>query len=246
MDVPRLEDLPALDAILISHDHYDHLGEATVRGLAHLQPATRWITSLGVGSLLTTWGVRPDRIAELDWTESTRVSSAAGGVCTVTSLPARHFSGRSLRNRFETLWASFVLQGSGPETHRVYYGADSGLWDGFPEIGSRYGPFDLTMLEIGAYNDLWRSIHMGPGGAAEAFRAMGACGLLMPIHWGLFDLALHAWREPIQTMEELATQHGLALFQPAPGKPTDLTRGVAHRSGWWHEGATPNSDNRRR
>jgi L-ascorbate metabolism protein UlaG (beta-lactamase superfamily) len=110
------------------------------------------------------------------------------GAVAVTALPARHFSGRSLFNRFQTLWASFVL--AGPD-HRVFYGADSGEWAGFRDIGEAFGPFDLTMLEIGAFDPLWANIHMGPDGAVRTFRALGGHGLLMPIHWGLFDLALH-------------------------------------------------------
>ena len=190
----RLEDLPPLDAVIISHDHYDHLGAWTVRGLARMesQRRARWITPLGVGSLLRGFGVAKEQITELNWLDEARV-----GAVGIRALPARHFSGRSLFNRFETLWASFAL--TGPE-HRVYYGADSGEWFGFGEIGAAYGPFDLTMLEIGAFNALWADIHMGPEGAVRSFGAMGGGGLLMPIHWGLFDLALHPWLEPIETM----------------------------------------------
>jgi L-ascorbate metabolism protein UlaG (beta-lactamase superfamily) len=225
-----LEDLPQLDAVLLSHDHYDHLGAGTVRQLAKLQPEVRWVTSMGVGAILQGFGVVAKRITELDWTESVCITGASGGMCEVTSLPARHFSGRSTFNRFETLWASFILRGT---DHRVYYGADSGWWGGFSEIGAAYGPFDVTMLEIGAYNDLWKQIHMGPDGAAQAFRDMGAAGLLMPIHWALFNLALHGWRQPIQRLLELAPLDGLKLWSPEPGAPTEVVRGVELRSDWW-------------
>jgi len=225
-----LEELPRLDAVLVSHDHYDHLGEGTVRRLAELPAAAgaQWVTSLGVGAILRRFGVKAGQIEELDWTETVRVAGAKGAECAITSLPARHFSGRSLANRFETLWASLVLRGA---DHSVYFGADSGLWEGFAEIGAAYGPFDLTMLEIGAFNEFWKNIHMGPDGAATAFRAIGGGGLLMPIHWGLFDLALHAWRQPIERLVELAD--GLKLWAPEPGKPTEVVRGVEVRSGWW-------------
>ena len=215
----RLEDMPRLDAVLISHDHYDHLGKGTVKKLARLMPEVRWITSLGVGAELRSFGVKADRITELDWTETAPV----GGI-TVTAVPARHFSGRSLSNRNETLWGSFVL--AGPD-HRVFYGADSGLWDGFRTIGAEYGPFDLTMLEIGAFNELWKDIHLGPDGAVAAFEMLGG-GLLMPIHWGMFDLATHGWREPIERIWEL----GVRVFSPELGKAEEVAE---VRSGWWRE-----------
>ena len=225
-----LQQMPKLDAVLISHDHYDHLGEKTVRRLSVLQPEVRWVTSLGVAPILRRFGVAAERISELDWTQSVQVEGAGGAKLEITSLPSRHFSGRSAFNRFETLWASFLLQGS---EHRVLYGADSGCWEGFGEIGTAYGPFDLTMLEIGAFNELWQQIHMGPDGAMESFRRLGGSGLLMPIHWGLFDLALHGWREPIERIRELADSAGVRLWSPEPGRPTEVVRGVELLSGWW-------------
>lgn len=222
-----VEDLPPIDVVLISHDHFDHLGKETIRKLSAASATlnARWVTSLGVGRDLQGFGVSRAVISELDWTESASIRDF-----TISALPARHFSGRSLLNRFETLWSSFVLRST---RHNVYYGADSGLWNGFAEIGKQYGPFDLTMLEIGAYNELWKSIHMGPDGAAEAFAALGATGLLMPIHWGLFELAPQAWREPIERMTELADARGWKLWSPPPGLPTDVIAGEEHRSNWW-------------
>lgn len=224
-----LEDLPRIDVVLVSHDHYDHLAAGTVRKLSGLQPEASWVTSLGVGAILRRFGARAQRITELNWTDTVRVAGADGAECEITSLPSRHFSGRSF-NRFETLWASFVLRGA---DHKIYFGADSGWWDGFAEIGAAYGPFDLTMLEIGAYNELWKQIHLGPDAAVRAFRAVGGRGLLMPIHWGLFDLGLHAWTQPIERLVEIAEAEGLKLWAPKPGVPTEIVRGVEMRSDWW-------------
>lgn len=218
-----LKDLPSIDAVIISHDHYDHLSAETIRELSQLAALqnARWITPLGVGALLRKFGVAA-RCVELNWMDSTHV-----GLVRVTALPARHFSGRSLFNRFETLWASFAL--AGPQ-HRIYYGADSGEWPGFSEIGERFGPFDLTMLEIGASDPLWAEIHMGPDGAVRSFRALGGHGLFMPIHWGLFDLALHHWTRPI---EKVWSVDGLRLWSPTPGVPSEVIQGEELRSEWW-------------
>ena len=219
-----LKDIPAIDAVIVSHDHYDHLGAGTIRALSQLPVVAnaQWIAPLGVGALLQQLGVPPARCIEMSWMDSTRV-----GPIQVTALPARHFSGRSLFNRFQTLWASFALAGP---AHRVYYGADSGEWEGFREIGRRFGPFDLAMLEIGASNPLWAEIHMGPEGAVRTFRALGGQGLLMPIHWGLFDLALHHWKQPIEAIWPLDE---LKLWSPTPGLPAEVIAGRELRSEWW-------------
>jgi L-ascorbate metabolism protein UlaG (beta-lactamase superfamily) len=243
-----LEQMPELDAVLISHDHYDHLGALTVGRLARASSTARavWVTSPGVGRRLRTFGVPAGRIKELDWTQSTEVAGAGldAGVAEsvrITAWPARHFSGRMPWDRFTTLWGSFVIEG--PQ-HRVFFGADSGWWEGFAEIAAQYPErgeggqrFDLTMLEIGAFHPLWAEIHLGPDGAARAYEAMGGAakaGLLMPIHWGMFNLALHGWREPIDRLGALALRDGLRLWTPEPGVPTEVVEGGGP-SRWWAE-----------
>ena len=218
-----LDLLPPIDLVLLSHDHFDHLGAETVRRLGTLPAAAQaqWVCPKGVGKLLRGFGAPAERVRELDWTESLDV-----GALKLTALPARHFSGRSLFNRFQTLWVSYALAGPG---HRVYYGADSGEWEGFAAIGREYGPFDLTMLEIGAFDPLWADIHMGPEGALRTFQQLGGQGLLMPIHWGLFNLALHGWQQPI---ERMFAEPGVRLWSPEPGRPTDVV-GEELRSEWW-------------
>jgi L-ascorbate metabolism protein UlaG (beta-lactamase superfamily) len=236
-----LEALPKIDVVLISHDHYDHLGAQTVKRLAKVEAVAgaRWVTSLGVGKRLRGFGVQAEKITELDWTESVEVGAlhptgqrlpAGDPGLKVMAWPARHFSGRGLLDRFNTLWSSFVIEGP---RHRVYFGADSGWWEGFGEIAAQYDGFDLTMLEIGAFHPLWSVIHLGPDNAAKAFEAMGSRGLMMPIHWGLFNLALHAWKQPVERMVELADEHGIKLWLPEPGAPTEVVGGVELRSRWW-------------
>ncbi|MDF2188559.1 MBL fold metallo-hydrolase [Paraflavitalea sp. CAU 1676] len=217
-----LQDLPPLDAIIISHDHYDHLDAPTIRFFA--DKAVPFFCSLNVGRYLQQYGIAPNRITEMDWTNQVTL----GSDCTITALPARHFSGRGLFNRFTTLWSSFAIR---TPRHHIYYGADSGLYSGFADIGAAYGPFDLTMLEIGASNTYWADIHMGPIHAAEAHLALKG-KLMMPIHWGTFNLALHPWQEPIETLIKLAAEKGISLFAPQPGEPVAVSD-KPYINTWW-------------
>jgi L-ascorbate metabolism protein UlaG (beta-lactamase superfamily) len=225
-----LEAMPKLDVVLISHDHYDHLGAKTVKRLAQLQPQAKWVTALGVGAWLRRFGVAAAQITELDWTESVEI-----GALKLTMWPSRHFSGRGLGDRFTTLWGSYVLETS---QHRLYYGADSGPWEGYAEIGAQYNGFDVVMLEIGASSPYWPTIHLGPDAAVAAYEAMGGLtggGVMMPIHWGLFNLALHGWRQPMERMIELAAERGVKLWSPRPGEPTEVVRGDGLWSSWWQQ-----------
>ncbi len=215
-----LEDLPKLDAVILSHDHYDHLDKKTIKFLktTHVQ----FYCSLGVGKHLENWGVEENYINELDWGDSVLL----GADCVVTATPARHFSGRGIFGRNETLWSSFVIKG---KKHKIFFGADSGWFPGFEQIGEAFGPFDLTILEIGAYGKNWPDIHMGPDNASNAHLALKG-KLMMPIHWGTFNLAPHAWYEPIERLLSYATDKNIELFVPSPGEPTEVKPFV---SDWW-------------
>ncbi|MBL8325496.1 MAG: MBL fold metallo-hydrolase [Rubrivivax sp.] len=223
-----LRDLPPLDAVLISHDHYDHLCMATVRELARRQPGTAFITSLGVGAHLEAFGIASERIIELDWWESHVVS---GTEVRLTATPSQHFSGRGLKDRNATLWSGFVIEDG---RQRVFFSGDTGLTDQYTEIRRRWGggtPFDLVMLEVGAWHPSWGDIHLGPGNALEALALLGG-GAFLPVHWSTFSLALHAWDEPAETLLELAPQQGVQLVMPRPGeavRPAD-SDGVRP---WW-------------
>ncbi|OUJ75387.1 MBL fold metallo-hydrolase [Hymenobacter crusticola] len=223
-----LTSLPALDGIIISHDHYDHLDEAAVRAFARTN--VPFYCPLGVGAHLRRWGVAASRVTELDWWQHIEV----GGTHTLVATPARHFSGRGMLDRDSTLWASWVVLG--PQ-HRAFFGGDSGPFEaGFREIGAAYGPFDLTMLEVGAYDENWADIHMGPDHAAAAHQALRG-RLLLPLHWGTFNLAFHSWTEPIERLQTIAAAQHLALLLPQPGQRVDARSGAAN-SRWWHEQST--------
>jgi L-ascorbate metabolism protein UlaG (beta-lactamase superfamily) len=216
-----LEDLPKLDAIIISHDHYDHLDKNTIKFFAGREDI-QFYTSLKVGKYLKKWGIIPNFISQMDWGESMMI----GNDVVLTATPARHFSGRGLINRNTTLWSSWVIKGP---NHNIFFGADSGWFPGFADIGEAYGPFDLTMLEIGAYGQYWPDIHMGPDNASNAHIALKG-KIMMPIHWGTFNLAPHAWYEPIERLVEYGKTKNIKLFIPAPGAPTEVKE---YNSEWW-------------
>jgi len=171
-----LNELPPLDAVIVSHDHYDHLDKNTIGFFKG--KSIPFICSLGVGKFIEKWGVEKNFISELDWGDSIMI----GTDCVITATPSRHFSGRGIVGRNETLWSSFVIKGP---THNVFFGADSGWFPGFKDIGDTFGPFDLTMLEIGAYGKHWADIHMGPDHATNAHIALKG-SYMMPLHWGYF------------------------------------------------------------
>ncbi len=217
----KLEELPPLDGILLSHDHYDHLDKNTIKFFAGT--TIPFFCSKGVGQHLEKWGILTNFITELDWGDSVMITDD----CILTATPARHFSGRGIIGRNETLWASFVIK---TPQHNIFFGADSGWFPGFKEIGDEFGPFDLTMLEIGAYGKYWPDIHMGPDHASNAHLALRG-KLMMPIHWGTFNLAPHAWKEPIERLLQYAKEKKIKLFIPEPGKPTKVNGPL--NSEWW-------------
>jgi L-ascorbate metabolism protein UlaG (beta-lactamase superfamily) len=219
----ELASLPALDAVILSHDHYDHLDRATIVRLAMSRTATPIITSLGVGERLERWGIPATHVIELDWWETTTIKDV-----TVTAAPAQHFSGRGIRDRNSTLWSSWHL--CGPR-HSFFFGADSGLTSEYADIAQRLGPFDVVALEIGAYHPSWGDIHLGPDNALKAHAMLGT-GAFLPIHWGTFNLAVHPWSEPAEKVYSIATAAGIPLIMPRIGAPTE----PAHSTGvdpWW-------------
>jgi L-ascorbate metabolism protein UlaG (beta-lactamase superfamily) len=217
----NLRDLPTVDAIVISHDHYDHLDMATVKALAARQRAP-FLVPLGVGAHLERWGVDPSRIVELDWDETATI----GGIrCTLTA--ARHFSGRTL-NRDQTLWGSWVIAGP---TRRLFYTGDTGYFDGFARIGDVHGPFDATLIQIGAYSEGWPDIHLTPEDAVSAHVDVRG-GLLLPVHWCTFVLAFHSWGEPVDRLWREAKERGVDLAVPRPGQRVDVDA-PPDVDGWW-------------
>jgi L-ascorbate metabolism protein UlaG (beta-lactamase superfamily) len=220
-----LDELPPLDAIVASHDHYDHLDRGVVHALARsaAQAKARFIVPLGVGAHLEKWGVSPERITELDWSEST-----TAGPLTLVATPARHFSGRGLNDRNHTLWASWAV--SGPR-HRIFHSGDTGPFAGFADIGNAHGPFDLTLVKIGAYGETWPDIHLNPEQAVHANTQLRGA-MLLPIHWGTFNLAFHAWDEPAERVVVAARAAGSRIVMPRPGESVEPARAKAVEA-WW-------------
>ncbi|WP_406284843.1 MBL fold metallo-hydrolase [Embleya sp. NBC_00896] len=221
----RFADLPALDVVVISHDHYDHLDMATVKALAKRD--VEFVVPLGIGAHLERWGVLEHRITELDWHEAGEVAGL-----TFTATPARHYCNRGARVLGTVLWASWVV--AGPR-HRVFHSGDSGYFPGFADIGREHGPFDLTMIQAGAYAEAWPEVHLDPEGAVRAHVELDG-RLMLPIHWGTFDLAPHAWEEPAERSMAAARAQGSGLVVPRPGALVEpgLVDGLDVEP-WWRE-----------
>jgi L-ascorbate metabolism protein UlaG (beta-lactamase superfamily) len=218
-----LHALPPLDLVLVSHDHYDHLDYPTIRQLAKRH--TPFVTSLGVGAHLEAWGVRPEHIVELDWWESHTLPDTD---LTVTAVPSQHFSGRTPQRRNTTLWSSLVIRSP---RHRVFFSGDTGLTTEYQSIRERAGPFDLVMLEVGAFHPAWGDMHLGPDNALKALALLGG-GPFLPIHWGTFCLAMHPWDQPAEVLFEHAPRAGVQLLMPRLGEPAEPAQQRAVEP-WW-------------
>ena len=216
-----IDDLPEVDAMILSHDHYDHLDYPTIKALK--ERVGKFFLPLGVGAHFERWGVPPEKITELNWWEEVELEGLK-----LAFTPTRHFSGRGLRDRFHTLWGSWVIMAS---KKRLYFSGDSGYFPGFKEIGEKYGPFDLTFMECGAYNEGWSEIHMFPEETAQAHIDVKG-KLLMPIHWGKFDLSLHPWKESVDRLASKAEEEGIRLFTPKVGEMVSLADS-ADLDPWW-------------
>jgi L-ascorbate metabolism protein UlaG (beta-lactamase superfamily) len=217
--------LPPIDLVVVSHDHYDHLDYPTVRELAKRE--VPFVTSLGVGAHLEAWGIASQRIHELDWWETYRMP---GAELSVTAAPSQHFSGRALKDRNATLWSSMVLRSA---RHTVFFSGDTGLTTEYTAIRERLGPFDLVMLEVGAFHPAWGDIHLGPEHALEALALLGARTFL-PIHWGTFALAMHEWDQPVERLLAVAPKQDVQLLMPRLGVPVEPSHD--HQVvPWWRE-----------
>lgn len=221
-----LHELPKLDAIVISHDHYDHLDHPTIVALAQLDVV--WIAPLGVAAHLRYWGVPDARIVEVDWGDRHVLRRADGRELTIHCTESRHASGRQIFDQMQTLWAGYALVGP---RHRVFYSGDTGLFPGMKAIGETLGPFDLTMIEIGAYNRAWPDWHIGPEQAVEAHRWLRG-KVLLPVHWGLFNLAMHGWTEPIERALVAAEAANATVLTPRPGQAVE-PEAPPTRERWW-------------
>ena len=216
------EEMPDLEAVIISHDHYDHLSMHTVK---NLEPKTKFfVVPLGVGSHLRFWGIPPEKVVELDWYEKFEFDDIV-----ITSTPARHFTGRGFTNN-NTLWASIVIEFNGCN---VYFGGDSGIFPGYEEIGEDFGPFDICLMPIGAYDSAWHDLHLFPEEAVDAFEMLGG-GLFYPIHWGTIDLAPHSWYDPIKRLIRNLPDSYKRLVTAAPGAWVEAFPNPNNHD-WWFQ-----------
>lgn len=216
--------LPLIDAIVISHDHYDHLDTKTIKALSG--KTKKFIVPLGVGSHLVKWGVDIAKIQELNWWDSTTVDGIQFH-CT----PARHFSGRRIKHQNETLWSSWVIKG---KKEKLFYSGDTGYFETFKKIGQKHGPFDLAIIQTGAYDSLWTDIHMFPSEAIQTFKDVNG-EKLIPVHWGTFNLAFHNWKEPAVLMKDLAIKENIPVVFPLLNQQVFASDSIPFKEKEWFE-----------
>jgi L-ascorbate metabolism protein UlaG (beta-lactamase superfamily) len=217
----KAQDMPAIDALILSHDHYDHLDYKSILELA---PKTKhFYTALGVGAHLEHWGIPAEKITEMDWWQHEKISEAIA----ITATPARHFSGRKITRNL-SLWASYVLDLHG---YRIFLGGDSGMAPHFAEIGQKYGPFDIALLENGQYAPEWPYIHSMPEETIQIAKQLNA-KVLMPLHWAKFELSYHPWNEPIKRLTQAAKTQNQALCTPMIGQPV-VVDSLYPKQIWW-------------
>ncbi|MCH8330257.1 MAG: MBL fold metallo-hydrolase [Bacteroidetes bacterium] len=217
----KIEELPYIDIVILSHDHYDHLDHGSIMKLK--EKVGQFYMPLGVGAHLESWGVDPEKIHELDWFEDAEVEGIK-----LVATPARHFSGRFVVDKDKTLWSSWVIIG---KNERIFFSGDSGYLDEFKTIGEKYGPFDITLLECGQYGIHWPDIHMMPEETVQAHIDLKG-SKMMPIHWGAFNLSLHAWTEPVERLKKQAKITGIEVLTPRIGERFSVAKGLSPNE-WW-------------
>lgn len=223
-EVPiSIKELPPIKAVIISHDHYDHLDKQSIKELKG--KTSLFYTSLGVGKHLKKFGVVSEKIIELNWNQRS-TKDKIEFICT----PAQHFSGRGLFDKDETLWSSWVIK---TPKGRYYFGADGGYSDCFKEIAFNHGPLDFSFLEVGAYNEKWKDIHMLPEEGIQAHKDLKARHMF-PIHNGTFDLSVHSWFEPFNKINDLAKKEDISIHFPIMGESISLLNPKATKR-WWKE-----------
>ncbi|MUH34408.1 hypothetical protein D9O36_01020 [Zobellia amurskyensis] len=218
----EVEKLPRIDAVIFSHDHYDHLDYETILKLK--DKTKHYFVPLGLGVHLEAWGIPADKITEMDWWEEKQLQNI-----TLVCTPAQHFSGRKLDNSQSTLWSSWVVKSL---DENIYFSGDSGYAPHFKEIGEKYGPFDLALMECGQYDEMWPDIHMMPEETAQAGLDVKA-KKIMPIHWAGFKLALHDWKDPIKRVEAKALELNLKVIAPQIGQEIIVADSVSTYANWW-------------
>ncbi len=226
----KVEELPSIEGVLISHNHYDHLDYDSIVQLK--DRVKHFLVPLGIGKILISWGVAPEKITELDWWEKKKIGNVE-----LVSTPAQHFSGRTLFDADETLWTSWVIRT--PE-HSIYFSGDTGYFEGFKEIGEKYGPFDLAFLECGAYHQNWRTIHMMPEDTLQAFKDLKG-KVMVPIHNGTFDLSTHSWYDPMEQIRKLTQKDQVQLLIPLMGQIVD-SKNLPNTIAWWKSSTEPIQD----